>query len=112
MIKVIQQHCARSYQWTIAALETGVQRRADVVCLQEPSRDRGEIGISHLAYKIRKSNRVWTAIRKGSGLVVDEWTDLSRGANDVVIATDVRRRGQKITRIVNIYDQKEARLGE
>jgi hypothetical protein len=39
---------------------------------------------------------------------VDERTDLSRGANDDVIATDVRRRGEKITRIVNIYDQKDA----
>jgi len=38
--------------------------------------------------------------------------DLSRGANDDVIATDVRRRGEKIRRIVNIYDQKDARSGE
>jgi len=28
--------------------------------------------------------------------------DLSRGANDDVIATDVRRRGEKIMRIVNV----------
>jgi len=42
------------------------------------------------------------AIRKQSGLVVDEWTDLSREANDVDISTGVRRRGEKITRIVNI----------
>jgi len=34
MIRVIQHNCARSYEWTIAALETGVERRADVVCLQ------------------------------------------------------------------------------
>ena len=36
--------------------------------------------------------------------MVDRWTDLSRGANDDVIATDVRRRGEQITRIVNIYN--------
>jgi len=82
------------------------------VCLQEPLRERGEIGISHSAYEIRKRKRVWMAIRKGSGLVVDEQTDLSRGANDDVIATDVRRRGEKIMRIVNIYDQKDAWSGE
>jgi hypothetical protein len=112
MIRVIQNNCTRSYEWTITALKTGVERRADVVCLQEPPRERGEIGISHSAHEIRKIKRVWTAIRKGSGLVVDEWTDLSRGANDDVIATDVRRRGEKITRIVNIYNEKDARSGE
>jgi len=112
MIRVIQHNCARSYEWTIAALETGVERRADVVCLQEPPRERGGIGISHSAYEVRKRKRVWTAIRRGSGLVVDERTDLSRGANEDVIATDVRRRGERITRIVNVYDQKNTHSGE
>jgi len=112
MIGVIQHHSARSYEWTIASLQTGVERRADVVCLQEPPRERGEIGISHSAYDMRKEKRVCAAIRKGSGLVVDERTDLSRGANDDVIATDVRRRGEKNTTIINIYDQKDARSGE
>jgi len=102
MIRVIQHNGARSYEWTIAALETGVERRADVVCWQEPPRERGEIGISHSAYEMRKRKIVWMAIRKGSGLVVDKRTYLSRGANDDVIATDVRRRGNKSTRIVNI----------
>jgi len=113
MINMNQHSCARSYGWTIAALETGVECRADVlVCLQEPPRKRGEIGSSHSAYEIRKRKSVWTAIRKGSGLVVDKQTDLSRGANVDVIATDVRRRGEKVTRIVNSYDQKNARAGE
>jgi len=112
MIKAIQHNCARSYEWTMAALETGVERKADVVCLQEPPRERGGFGISHSAYEIRKRHRVWTAIRKGSGLVVDERTDLSRGANNDVIVTDVRRRGEKITRIVNVCDQKDTQSGE
>jgi hypothetical protein len=79
---------------------------------QEPPRERGDIGISHSAYDIRKRKRVWTAIGKGSGLVVDERTDLSRGATDDVIATDIRRRGEKITRIINVYDEKDAWSGE
>ena len=114
MIRVIQHNCARSYEWTIAALETGVECRADVVCLPEPLRERGGIGISHSAYETRKRKRkrVWTAIRRGSGLVVDERTDLSIGANADVIATDIRRRGERITRIVNIYDQKTTNSGE
>jgi hypothetical protein len=102
MIRVIQHNCARSYEWTIAALETGVERRADIVCLQEPPRERGGIGISHSAYEIRKRKTVWTVIPRGSGLVVDEQMDLSRGANEDVIATDVRRKGERIPRIVNV----------
>ena len=51
-------------------------------------------------------------IRKGSGLVVHELTDLSREVNDDVIATNVRRRGEETTRIVNIYDQRDTRAGE
>jgi len=96
MIRVSQQNCARSYEWTFVGLHMGVERRADVVCLQNPPGERGNIGISHSEYELRKRNRVWTAIWGGSGLVADELTDLSRGANDDVIATDVRRRGRKI----------------
>jgi len=97
MIRVIQHNCARSYEWTFAALETGLECSADVLCLKEPLRERGGIGISHLAYEIRNRKRVWTAIQRESGLVVDARTDLSRGANEDVIATDVWRTGQRIT---------------
>jgi hypothetical protein len=38
--------------------------------------------------------------------------DMRKGANDDVIVTDVRTRGEKVTRIVNIYDQKDMQLGE
>jgi len=58
MIRVIQHNCTRSYEWTIAVLETGVERRAEVISLQKPKRERGEIGISHAAYEIRKRKRV------------------------------------------------------
>ena len=80
----------------------GVERKADVVRLQEPPRERRGIGISHSVYEIRKRNRVWAAIRRGSGLVVDERTYLSRVANKDVIATDIRRRVERITRIVDV----------
>jgi hypothetical protein len=55
---------------------------------------------------------VWTAIRKGSGLVADERTDLRRGANNDDIGTDVRRREEKITMIVNVNDQKDTQSRE
>jgi hypothetical protein len=113
----------------MAALETGVDRKADFVLLQEPLGEGGRIGISHPAYEIRKRKTVWTAVRKGSGLatdertdlsrgakddvmVTDEWTDLSRGANDDVMVTDVKRRGEKMTRIINVYDQRDVQTGE
>jgi hypothetical protein len=47
-------------------------------------------------------------IQKWSGLVVDERTYLRRGANEDVRANDVTRSGEKITMIVNIYDEKDA----
>jgi len=112
MVRLIQHNCVRLYEWTIVALETGVECRTDVVCLQEPPREKGGLGIGHSAYEIRKRKRVWTAIQRGSGLVVDEWTDLSRGANDDVIGTEGRRRGETITRIVNIYHQTDTQSGE
>jgi hypothetical protein len=37
----------------MATLETGVDRKADLVLLQEPPGKKGRIGISHLAYEIR-----------------------------------------------------------
>ena len=80
--------------------------------MQEPPRERGEFGISLSGYEIKERKQLWTAIRMRSGLVVDEHTHLSEGANDNVITTDVRRRGEKTTTIVNIYDQKHAQLGE
>jgi hypothetical protein len=48
----------------------------------------------------------------GSGLATDERSGLSRGANHDVIVTDVRRRGEKIMRIINIHDQRDVRTGE
>ena len=44
--------------------------------------------------------------------MADEWTDISRGANDDVIPKDVRCRGEKLTRIVNVYDQRDSQSGK
>jgi hypothetical protein len=53
-IGVIQHNWARTYKWTIAALETGIERRLDVVCLEEQPRERGDIGVGHSRYQIIK----------------------------------------------------------
>jgi hypothetical protein len=112
MIRVIQHNYARSYDWRIAALQMGVERRADVMRFQQPTSEGGGIGISHSAYERRQRKTLWTAIRRGSGLVVVEWTDFSRGAKKDLIATDVRRKGEKFTWIANVEDQKMTHFGE
>jgi len=90
----------------------GVQQKAYFVIFHEPPEERGGIGISHSAYENRKRQTVWTAERKGSGLAIDERTYLSSGANNDVIVADVKRTGQKMTRVINIYDQRDVRTGE
>jgi hypothetical protein len=107
IMNTFQHNCARWYEWTIAPLETGVECTADVVCKQEPPRERGGCGISHSACEIRKRTRVWTAIQKWSGLVVAERADVSRAAHEDVNVSAVRGSGEKITRIVNVYDQRD-----
>jgi hypothetical protein len=52
------------------------------------------------------------AIRKGCGLVDEKQMDLSSGVNDNVIASDIWRRGEKITRIVNVYNHRVAQSVE
>jgi hypothetical protein len=89
IIRAIQHNCARLYVWTIAALETGVKWKADLVCLQEPPRAREGVGISHPAYDIRKRKRVWAAGRTQSGIATNEWTDLCKHALGVIIVVDI-----------------------
>jgi hypothetical protein len=68
MIRAGQHNCARSYAWTIASLETGVERKGYLVILPEPPEEMGGIGISHAAYENCKQKRVWTTVRNGRGL--------------------------------------------
>jgi len=51
-------------------------------------------------------------VRKGSDLAMDAWTDLSRGANNDGMVTDINRTGEKMTRIINVYDQRDGQTGE
>jgi hypothetical protein len=51
-------------------------------------------------------------VRKGSGFAPKEQIDLSKNAAGDVIVVDIKSRGDKMTRIVNIYNQKETETGE
>lgn len=79
----------------------------DIVCLQEPPRERKGFEIRHTEYEIRNRKRVWMAMHKGGSLAVEEQMDLSNGCNDDIIVTDIWRREEKVTRTVNGYDQKD-----
>jgi len=98
--------------WTMTALETGVDRKADLVLLKERPVEKGRIGISNLAYENTKQKRLWMAVRKRSGRTTDECTVLTRGPHDDIMVTDMKRIGEMITRIINVYDQKDVQTGE
>ena len=51
-------------------------------------------------------------MHKGSDLAKDERTYLNRGMNDKFMVTDVKRRGEKKTRIINVYNQRDVKTGE
>jgi len=112
MFRAIQHNCTRSYKWTIAALGMRVERSADVVCLNEPPRERKGFEIRHTASEIRKWTRGWTAVPKGCGLAVDEQIHMTQGGNDDVIVTDVLTRGEKVTRIVNVNIEQDTKSRE
>jgi hypothetical protein len=79
---VIQHNCRRAYAITIAALEAGLQRQADIVCLQEPYIKRE---FRHSAYLIywpergeHKYYKVLIAIQKDllASKTIEARTDL------------------------------------
>jgi len=86
----------------MAALETGVERKADVVSLQQPPSEKEGVGICHPAYDIRIKKRFCTAVRRRSGFATNKWTDFSKNTLSDLIVVDIKRRGDNMTRIVNI----------
>jgi len=51
-------------------------------------------------------------VHKESDLATDKRPDLSRGANDDVMLSDIKRRREMLTRIINVYDQRDIQTGE
>jgi hypothetical protein len=109
---MIQQTYTGSNNQTIAPLVMGVAHRVDVACFQVPPIDKASCGISHSSRKVRFGNSVCTAIPKWNSLVIDERTEYCRGDNNNVIATDIPRRGQMITRIIIDYHYINTQSGE
>jgi hypothetical protein len=86
--------------WTIAVLETGDDCTADGLNLQEPPCNTGGIGINHSAYELRTRENFLMTVQRRSGLAVDEQTDSTTGANENIIATDIKGTGEMIARTV------------
>jgi hypothetical protein len=51
-------------------------------------------------------------VRKGSSFATNQRTNLSRNALGDIIVVDIKRWGLKMTRIVNIYNQRQGETGE
>jgi hypothetical protein len=45
-------------------------------------------------------------------MATDSWTDPSRGTNNDVIVTYIRRRVEKMIRVITIYDERDVRTRE
>jgi len=111
MIRLVQQQYARLHAWTISALEMGAKQRADVALLREPPGENGGGRISHYLYEIMKQKRVLTAVGRESDHGADEQTDLSSGANNHVVVTDVQEKERRLSGISIFITKETYRLG-
>jgi len=72
------------------------------------SRNRNQPhGIRHLA-----NTEGVDAGAKASGLTTNQRTDLSKHTLDDTLGVDITRRGEKMIKIVNIYNQRARETGE
>ena len=111
---VLQHNCNSTAATTTAALEAAIERRAEVVILQEPYVGRKH-QISHPGFQIRwpegekREIRVALAIRVDvlDTYVFEERTDLVD--HPCVQCLDIwetqRRQKVRMTRVVNIYNR-------
>lgn len=93
-------------------LEAWVERKEDVVLLQEPQREGAETRISHSPYDIRTKKWLWMAVRNGRSRTMNEQTDFRRNARDDIIVVNITRTGENMIMIVNINNQRKRVMGE
>jgi len=112
MCRAIQYSWAMSRVWTVAACEKGVNRKADVVYLQQSMRQRSGIGISHYVYNNTKRISVWTMVCKGSNCTMNWRTELGKNAGNDSIVVDINTLAENIIMIINIFNQRATETGE
>jgi hypothetical protein len=77
MIRGIQHNCARSYTWTMAALETGVNQKADLVLCRSRRGRKGESESVTQRMKLENQRQfgqrcaVYVALQRTNGLERD-----------------------------------------
>jgi hypothetical protein len=111
---VIQHNCRKAYAVVIAALETGIQRKAEIVCFQEPFVAREFSHPGYVCYwpqeGARRDARVVVAVRRDllSSQAVEVRTDLIN--HPYMLAVNIwelersSKRRLRRTRIINCYD--------
>lgn len=56
--------------------------------------------------------RAWMAVDNTCSLTTNKRTELSEIAGDDIIVVDIKMRGEKMIRIINIYDHRARETGE
>lgn len=109
---ILQHNCRKTYAVCVQALEQALEKKAGIVCLQEPYLG----SLSHPSFTFfwpeieeKSTIRVATAVRRDilGQWVVEHRTDLVN--NTHVQCLDVwerhREKKEQMTRLVNVYDQ-------
>jgi hypothetical protein len=112
---VVQHNCRKAHAIIIAALETGLALKAEIVCLQEPY--IGINNITHGGYTIlwpetglKDKKRVLIIIRKDlqNNLIIELRTNLINHpyalALDIWDIHYIIRKKIRRTRLINVYD--------
>ena len=102
------QHNTRKSDTALAALmQTALERKADIVLVQEPPEFRGN---RHPAFRYLWRDRVLTAVRIDSNWTVSTEERFTKEASDTqVLALGRRGHSQRELRVVNTYHQGTAR---
>jgi len=101
-VKCTMLKCGRGYDATMMALETGIVWGADVVMMQEQSREREGYNISHPGYRLVRGGRTMTTIRRDTHL---ELSEVDKGGEGEVQVVDIKYPSGRKMRLVNVYDQ-------
>jgi hypothetical protein len=112
---VVQHNCRKAYVIIIAALETGLALKTEIMCLQKPYIEINNI--THGGYTIlwpetepKDKKRVLIIIRKDlqNNLIIEPRTDLINYsyalALDIWDIHYITRRKIKRTRLINVYN--------
>ena len=107
MVTFLQHNAQKSDSALVALMQTALERKADIVLVQEPPEFRES---RHPAFRYLRKNRVLTAVRIDSDWTVSTKERFTREASDAqVLALGRKGHGQREIRVVNTYHQGTTR---